>query len=280
MMSSNQPNDELKALLERAWSTLGLPFAGPPIQEKRHGIIDLEALIAVTLLHGPEARFETDVPAWLRTFEGLVHHQKLKSMVRRMPPKHREALQDHARRSTAFRGAPGAVRQALGIETGGTTERVERALKGRQAKIAGPDQVASDSLMVFHRLLFGTGFRADVVALTHVKGLAGKGGRLAELLCTHASTVSRILRDLRACGFLDGDNERTQAFEAFPGFFLSTRSLWNLCEILDAEPFRSDRHREETLKGLDCKHDEVGRRLIRGNKDLEPVALSSCIRNA
>ncbi len=264
MTSSNQPDDELKVFLERAWSTLGLPFAGPPIQEKRHGIIDVEALIAVTLLHGPEARFETDVPAWLRNFEGLFHHQKLKSMVRRMPIRHREALRDHARRSTTFRGAPKAVHQALGIETSGTTDRIEQALKPRQAKIAAPDQVARDSLMVFHRLLFGTGFRADVVALTQVKGLAGKGARLAELLCTHASTVSRILRDLRACGFLDGDNERTQAFEAFPGFFLSTRSLWNLCEILDAAQFRSRQHREETLKGLDFKHDEMGRRLIEG----------------
>ena len=242
-----------------------MPFAGPPIQEKRHGIIDVEALIVVTLLHGPEARFETDVPAWLRTFEGLVNHQKLKSMIRRMPLKHREALQTHVCRTTAFRGAPKAVHQALGIETSGATERIEETFKSRQAKIAAPDQVASDSLMVFHRLLFGTGFRADVVALTQVKGLAGKGARLAELLCTHASTVSRILRDLRACGFLDGDNERTQAFEAFPGLFLSTRSLWNLCDILDAAQFRSRQHREATLKGLDFKHDEVGRRLKKGD---------------
>jgi hypothetical protein len=252
-------DNELNALLERSWKTLGLPFAGPPIREEQDGIIDVEALIVVTLLRGLEGRFETDVPAWLRTFGGLVHHQKLKSMVRSMAPKHRERLWEHAKQSHAFQGAPKSVHQALGMETPAPSERVGAILESREGKLSTPEHVAGDALMVYHRLLFGTGFRADVVALTQVKGLAGKGARLAGLLCTHDSTVSRILRDLRACGFLDGDNERTLPFPARPGLFLSTRSVWNLCEVMDAEQFQSEQLRRATIDSLDFKHDEMGR---------------------
>ena len=221
----------------------------------------MEALIVVTLLRGLDGRFETDVPAWLRTFGGLVNHQKLKSMIRCMAPNHRERLREHAKRSPAFQGAPKTVHQALGIEPAPPSERVETTLKDREGKLSTPDQVAGDALMVYHRLLFGTGFRADVVALTQVKGLAGKGARLAELLCTHDSTISRILRDLRACGFLDRDNERTLPFAALPGLFLSTRTVWNLCEVMDAEQFQSEQLRNATVESLDFKHDEMGRRL-------------------
>lgn len=264
MISSCHPKDRLRGLLEGAWSTLGLPLAVRPHEEKKEGIIDVEALIAVSLLRGPAGRLETDVPAWLRTFGVLVNHQKLKAMVRQLPETHRESLQIQARRSAFFQGAPKAVSRALGIVSGGSSEAVETTLKSRQAKLSTADQVASNSLMIHHRLLYGTGFRADVIALTHVSGLAGKGARLARLLCTHDSTVSRILRDLRACGFLDADNERTQAFESYPGLFVSARTLWNLCEILDAQELRSERHREETIKALDFKQDGLGKKLSDG----------------
>lgn len=63
--------------------------------------------------------------------------------------------------------------------------------------------------MIRNRLQYGTGFRADIISLTSITGFGTKGNQLAKVLCTNDSTVSRILSDLRACRFLDQDNENT-----------------------------------------------------------------------
>ena len=73
----------------------------------------------------------------------------------------------------------------------------------RVRKLNTIENVAQTSIMIRNRLQYGTGFRADIIALTHVKGFGMRGTQLAKVLCTNDSTVSRILGDLRACRFLD-----------------------------------------------------------------------------
>ena len=122
--------------------------------------------------------------------------------------------------------------------------------------------VAGASIMIHNRLLYGTGFRADLITLTHIKGLGMKGTQLAKLLCTNDSTISRILKDLRACRFLEQDNERAGSIESYPGMFISTQSVWNLCEVIDAFEFSFEELRREAFENLDLKNDGFGRKVI------------------
>jgi len=124
------------------------------------------------------------------------------------------------------------------------------------------ENVAQNSIMIRNRLQYGTGFRADVIALTDIKGLGVKGTQLAKVLCTNESTVSRILSDLRACGFLDQDNERTGPTDPYAGMFVSSQSLWNLCEIMDALEFESPELRRGVLENLNMRHDGLGRKVV------------------
>jgi hypothetical protein len=89
-----------------------------------------------------------------------------------------------------------------------------------------------------------------------------KGTQLAKLLCTNDSTISRILKDLRACRFLDHDNERIVPIESYPGMFISTQSVWNLCEVIDAFEFSFEEFRGEAFENLDLKHDGFGRKIV------------------
>ena len=118
--------------------------------------------------------------------------------------------------------------------------------------------------MISNRLLYGTGFRADLITVTHIKGLALKGTQLARLLCTNDSTISRILRDLRGCRFLDQDNERTGPVESYPGMFVSTQSLWNLCEVIGASKFGSQELKRDALENLNLRHDGLGTKALDG----------------
>jgi len=68
-------------LLRRAWVNLGLPFYVPMVNEKKEGIIDIEALLLATVLFMGQDRIVTDVPAWIARFQDLINHQKLKSIL-------------------------------------------------------------------------------------------------------------------------------------------------------------------------------------------------------
>ena len=128
-----------------------------------------------------------------------------------------------------------------------------------------PDHLAGvDEHPVGDRQSFGTGFRADVITLTHIKALNRKGTQLAKLLCTNNSTVSRILNDLRACQFLDHDNERMGHVESYPGMFISTQSLWNLCEMIDASKFSFEELKRGAFENLALKHDGFGKKVFLG----------------
>jgi hypothetical protein len=112
--------------------------------------------------------------------------------------------------------------------------------------------------MIRNRLQYGTGFRADIIALTHVKGIGMKGNQLAKVLCTNDSTISRILGDLRACRFLDRENERIGPVEPYPGMFMASQSLWNLCEMMDAVEFSSQELKRAAMENVNFRHDRFG----------------------
>jgi hypothetical protein len=246
--------------LKGAWVALGIPFDVPMIDEKVEGIIDVEALIMTTLLLMEQDRMATDLSAWLSRFSGLVNHQKLKTMFNTMPGQHRSGILERLNQSP-FRGAPKSIRNIFNLEP--ASEAVSKTVQMRVRKLNTIENVAQASIMIRNRLQYGTGFRADIIALTHVKGFGMKGTQFARLLCTNDSTVSRILGDLRACRFLDRDNERIGAVEPYPGMFISSQSLWNLCEMMDATKFSSQELERGTLEDLNLRHDGLGMKVLK-----------------
>jgi hypothetical protein len=240
---------------------LGIPFDLSVIDEKVEGIIDIEALIVASLLLMEQDRMATDLPAWLSRFSSLINHQKLKTMFRMMPGQHRSVILGNLNQSP-LRGAPKSIRNIFNLEP--ASDAVSKSVQMRVHKLNTIENVAQASLMIRNRLQYGTGFRADITALTHVKGFGMRGTQLARLLCTNDSTVSRILGDLRACRFLDHDNERIEPVEPYPGMFLSSQSLWNLCEMMDAVKFSSQELKRGALENLNLRHDGFGMKVLKG----------------
>jgi hypothetical protein len=250
--------------LKGAWLALGIPFDVPMIDEKVEGIIDVEALIMTTLLLMEQDRMLTDLPAWLGRFSSLINHQKLKTMFRTTPPRHRSVILENLNQSPLC-AAPKSVRTIFNLEP--PSDSVMKTVQMRANKLNTIENVAQASIMIRNRLQYGTGFRADIIALTNIKGLGVKGTQLAKVLCTNESTVSRILSDLRACRFLNQDNERTGPTDPYTGIFVSSQSLWNLCEMLDAFEFESQKLRQGTLENINLRHDGLGRKVIPGVAD-------------
>jgi hypothetical protein len=242
-----------------AWATLGIPFDVSPIDEKVEGVIDIEALIITTLLLMEHDRMSTDVPAWLGRFSTLINHQKLKTMFRAIPRQHLPVILENLKDSP-FLGAPNSVRKVF--DMGQSSKSVSEIIQMRARKLNAMENVAQVSIMIHNRLQYGTGFRADIIALAHIKGFGMRGSQLAKVLCTNDSTVSRILNDLRACRFLDQDNERIGIVEPYPGMFISSQSLWNLCEMMDALNFSSQELKRGALENLNMRQDGFGRKVL------------------
>jgi DNA-binding IclR family transcriptional regulator len=112
--------------------------------------------------------------------------------------------------------------------------------------------------MIKNRLIYGTGFRADLITLTHIENMGMKGTELARLLYANTSTVSRILNDLKASRFLNQDAERVGSFESYPRMFVSVISVQNLCEMMDATRFSLRELKQRVLENLNFKHDGFG----------------------
>lgn len=245
--------------LEEAWAALGIPFDVSMIDEKKDGIIDVEALIMTSLLLMEQDRMATDLPAWLGRFSSLINHQKLKTMFNTTPPRHRSLIQENLKASP-LRASPKSVRTVFNLEP--ASDSVMKTVQMRARKLNTVENVAQTSVMIRNRLQYGTGFRADIISLTGITGFGTKGTQLAKVLCTNDSTVSRILSDLRACRFLDQDNESTGPTDPYPGIFVSSQSLWNLCEMMDAFEFESQELRRGVLENLNLRHDGLGRRVV------------------
>jgi hypothetical protein len=247
--------------IKGAWATLGIPFDVSIIDEKVEGIIDVEALIMTTLLLMEQDRMVTDLPAWLGRFSSLINHQKLKTMFNTTPRRQQSVILENLNQ-TPLAAAPKSVRTIFNLEP--PSDAVTKTVQMRAKKLNTIENVAEPSVMIRNRLQYGTGFRADIIALTNIKGFAMKGTQLAKVLCTNDSTVSRILSDLRACRFLDQDNERIGAVEPYPGMFISSQSLWNLCEMMDAVEFASQKLKRGALENLNLRHDGFGAKVLKG----------------
>jgi hypothetical protein len=248
---------EANKQVEEVWATLGMPFDFPMIEEKVRGIIDVEALIIATLLVMKEDRLVTDLPAWVNRFSKLINFQKLKTIFKGLSGEHRKLVRANLNH-TQFYDTPKVFRIIFDLRAD-ESKSFDETVHSRIQKINTVENVARMSLMIENRLLYGTGFRADLITLTHIENIGMKGTDLAAMLCANNSTISRIVSDLKACGFLDQDKERTGPFERYPGMFISSQSVWNLCEMMDATQFSFEELKHGVLENINFKNDAFGK---------------------
>jgi len=232
---------------------MGILFDVPMVNEKREGIIDVEALFIATFLFMQQDRMVTDLPAWIIRFRDIINHQKLKSMFRSCPEKHKRTIFKNLNHDP-FGAIPESFKRVFGLKNLPSREIIQ-TIERRSSKLNPLDHVAQTSIMLKNRLLYGTGFRADLITVTQIKNIKMNGKQLANLLCTADSTISRILNDLRSCKFLDQDNERMRLPDPYPGMFLSNQTILNLYEIIDAEEFRSEELKKEAYENISFKND-------------------------
>ena len=264
MNSFHAITNKANQTLRRAWVNLGLPFDAPMVNEKKDGIIDVESLLLATILFMEHDRIVSDVPAWIVRFQDLINHQKLKSMVQAWPEKHRMTILENVKKDH-FQATPKPFKKIFGLQ-GHPPKTVIETIESRKEKLNSIEHVAQSSIMINNRLLYGTGFRADVITITQIRNHKLNGKRLSDLLCTANSTISRILNDLKACQFINQENERVRNSNAYPGMFISSHTLRNLYEILDAEEFRSDELKKAAYENLDFRYDRLGRQLLNGQR--------------
>ena len=247
-------------MIRSAWVTMGIPFDVPMVNEKREGIIDVEALFMATFLFMGQDRMVTDLPAWIIRFKDIINHQKLKSMFKSCPEKNKRTIYKNLNHDP-FGATPGSFKRVFGLKSLPSREMIQ-TIERRSSKLNSLDHVAQTSIMLKNRLLYGTGFRADLITITQIKNIKMNGKQLATLLCTADSTISRILNDLRSCKFLDQDNERIGLANSYPGMFISTQTILNLYEIIDAEEFRSEELKRDAYKNISFKNDRFCMQLL------------------
>ena len=252
--------DRARFMLRSAWVTMGIPFDVPMVNEKREGIIDVEALFMATFLFMEQDRIVTDLPAWIIRFKDIINHQKLKSMFKSCPEKHKRTILENLNHDP-FGATPGSFKRVFGLKSLPSREMIQ-TIERRSSKLNSLDHIAQTSIMLKNRLLYGTGFRADLITITQIKNIKMNGKQLATLLCTADSTISRILNDLRSCKFLDQDNERMRLANPYPGMFLSSQTILNLYEIIDAEEFRSKELKKEAYENISFKNDRFCMQLL------------------
>jgi hypothetical protein len=252
--------DRARFIIRSTWVTMGIPFDVPIVNEKREGIIDVEALFMATFLFMEQDRMVTDLPAWIIRFKDIINHQKLKSMFRSCPEKHKRTIFKNLNHDP-FGATPESFKRVFGLKNIPTKESVQ-TIERRLLKLNSLNHVAQTSVMIKNRLLYGTGFRADLISITKIKNIKMNGKQLATLLCTADSTISRILNDLRSCKFLDNDNERIRLSDPYPGMFLSSQTILNLYEIIDAEEFRSKELKKEAYENISFKNDRFCMQLL------------------
>jgi len=252
--------DRARFMIRCAWVTMGIPFDVPMVNEKREGIIDVEALFMATFLFMEQDRMVTDLPAWIIRFKDIINHQKLKTMFKSCPEKHKRTIfkslnHDH------FGAAPETFKRVFGLKNLSSKEIIQ-TIERRSSKLNSLNHVAQTSIMLKNRMLYGTGFRADLISVSQIKNTMMSGKQLAALLCTADSTISRIINDLRSCKFLDKDNARVKLRDPYPGMFLSTQTVLNLYEIIDAEEFRSKELKKEAYENISFKNDRFCMQLL------------------
>ena len=252
--------DRARFMIRCAWGTMGIPFDVQMVNEKTEGVIDLEALFMSTFLFMQQDRMITDLPAWIIRFRDIINHQKLKSMFKSCPEKHKRTIFKNLNHDP-FGATPGSFKRIFGLEKLSSSEIIQ-TIERRSSKLNSLDNIAQTSIMLKNRLLYGTGFRADLITITQIKNFKMNGKQLANLLCTADSTISRIMNDLRSCKFLDQDNERMRLTDPYPGMFLSSQTILNLYEIIDAEEFQSEELKKEAYENIRFKNDRFCMQLL------------------
>jgi hypothetical protein len=245
-------------LLRRAWATMGLPFDVKMIEERTEGILDVEALLMATLLTMSRDRSITDVPAWIIQLSDLINHQKLKGLWANLPAKHRKRVMDSL---VLFPEMPKTFRNIFSLKASGSKTTI-RGIESRMNRLDSLEHVATRSIMIKNRLLYGTGFRADLISLLQVGNLKVNARQMSKLLCAADSTISRLLSDLRAGQLLDQNNEIKNKEETFPTLFLSSYSIPNLLNMIDAQEFQSGELRRSAVESLDLRFDGFTRVLL------------------
>ena len=139
-------------------------------------------------------------------FKEIINHQKLKSMFKACPEKHKRTILENLNHDP-FGATPGSFKRVFSLKSLPSREIIQ-TIERRSSKLNSLNHVARTSVVIKNRLLYGTGFRADLITITQIKNIRMNGKQLATLLCTADSTILRILNDLRSCKFLDQDNER------------------------------------------------------------------------
>jgi len=231
--------------LSRAWATLGLPLSHDLIQETKEGIVDPEALLVATALFCDEPRVLLDVAVWAWAFEGILIHQKLTSIVRRLPSARRQDI-NNALKDAELAGLPEKVRRALGAEGPGRAYAEHRL-----GKLVPAEVVAQRSQMLLNRYLLGASARADIVTTLQLPERPRTGAALAQLLAVNPSTVSRILEDLRICKRLDRKGRFVGDKSNAPGFYISTRSVMHLQDVIDASKVNDPGLRKAMLPNIE-----------------------------
>jgi hypothetical protein len=247
-------------LLRGCWATLGLPLPEKPVEERTFGIVDPEALLLSTLLLPQciDARLSESVRAWCHVFGRLIHYQRLTALIDRLPETSRVVALDSARRMD-LRGGSSRLAAVLGAPRAMISKRDEA--EARKGRIRSPEETTALSAFVHGRLLFGTGYRADLVSLTSIRSHIFGGPELTRLLVTSPSTVSRLLSDLVGCGFLDRRGRPRALGDEFPGLAVSADSPANIVAISDAQQVR-DKALARVIEGeCDFEWDRLGETL-------------------
>ena len=117
--------------------------------------------------------------------------------------------------------------------------------------------------MVRNRLLFGASLRADLVSALQCRHREGSGRKLAATVGASPSTVSRVLADLEAGGFKLAGGTLDLHLGAFPGFFVSARSVESIPRIVDASRVNDSDLRRAALPQIQPATDALGAQLAR-----------------
>ena len=260
MKSFKSIEKALEEELHISMGAMGVPFSVPAMQESKVGLIDPETTILLTLMLPKHSRVMTDVPAWISRFSDLVNHSKIKSLLCLLNTEQRNALIDTMRKSH-FEACPDAFKRAVGL-TGEPPEKARRELLSRGSKLRPTEAISDSCVMIRNRLLFGTGFRADLVSVIQAVPFPVRVNQVARLIGSAESTASRIIADLQACGFLDRHNQVSEDKRTGQGLFISADTLRNASTLLEATRFESKEFWQDALNSMDLRFDGLMRKVV------------------
>ena len=260
MKSFKSIEKALEGELCSAMGALGLPFSVPAMQESEVGLIDPETTVLLALMFSKHSRVVTDVPAWISRFSGLINHSKIRSLLSLLRTEQKKALIDTIR-GGHFEACPDAFKRAVGL-TGKPPEAARRELRSRGSKLRPIESISGSCAMIRNRLLFGTGFRADLITVIQAVPFPIRINQVASMIGSAESTASRIVADLQACGFLDTHNQVPKDKRTGQGLFISADTLRNASILLEATRFESKELWQDALDDMELRFDGLMRKAL------------------